>query len=502
MTTGAFDADDVFDLDLKTATKDLFSKLKILVGEIPQITDPVPSPPASITDHQTSSSHYASAAEDESDLSSEPKRMSLGPSGTSMLEARSKIQRRNQPRSGRSRTIPASEDQITAATTSDASSGTLQKYFEAAMSRFLAKHRGPIIDQGAAKVQDPGSQDVDMESVRSEHSTSEIILTMESGSEEEDSVVFLREELHKKTQELKQMQDEFDEYTQSSHELELELESGQSVDWQTFMRDQASDEEKCLTFADLLAGSAKNWYRQLSRSTCNKWSDLLRAFQIQYGRLGVSVARQYYHARRRPEESPLDYLYRLNVAGLRAKLKIEDGNAKDRREHVDHYIETLEDQDLADRLTLLRLSDADDQEEVLRARERAKSIQKKAAFGSSKYRQKATNPSPAATTKHARAVQIRTVESESESGSDGSDGSDSDGDNHRRIYLAAQDATTKGEPGMEKVEQVPITHKPTDQTPPDHRSRIQSSGSDWNRCSHCGSKKHSDLGCWRRLTCH
>ncbi|POM60947.1 hypothetical protein PHPALM_30120, partial [Phytophthora palmivora] len=156
VTTGAFDADDVFDLDLK---------LKILVGEIPQITDPVPSPPASITDRQTSSSHYASAAEDESNLSSEPKRMSLGPSGSSMLEARSKIQRRNQPISDRSRTIPASEDQITAATTSDASSGTLQK--------FLAEQRGSIIDQGAAKVQDPGSQDVDMESVRSEHSTTQ-----------------------------------------------------------------------------------------------------------------------------------------------------------------------------------------------------------------------------------------------------------------------------------------------------------------------------------------
>ncbi|POM61331.1 LOW QUALITY PROTEIN: hypothetical protein PHPALM_29669 [Phytophthora palmivora] len=68
--------------------------------------------------------------------------------------------------------------------------------------------------------------------------------------------------------------------------------------------------------------------------------------------LRIGVARQYYHARRRPEESPLDYLYRLNVAGLRAKLKIKDGNAKDRREHI----ETLEDQDLADRLTLLRLS--------------------------------------------------------------------------------------------------------------------------------------------------
>ncbi|POM62954.1 hypothetical protein PHPALM_27828 [Phytophthora palmivora] len=145
MTTGVFDADDVFDLDLKviqTATKDLFSKLKILVGEIPQITDPVPSPPASTTDHQTSSSHYASAAEDESDLSSEPKRMSLGPSGTSMLETRSKIQRRNQPRSGRSRTIPASEDQITAATTSDVSSGTLQNMLHYAHEDFQGGHQG------------------------------------------------------------------------------------------------------------------------------------------------------------------------------------------------------------------------------------------------------------------------------------------------------------------------------------------------------------------------
>ncbi|OWZ03747.1 hypothetical protein PHMEG_00024471 [Phytophthora megakarya] len=169
-----------------------------------------------------------------------------------------------------------------------------------------------------------------------------------------------------------------------------------------FMRDQASDDEKCLTFADLLAGSAKNWYRQLSRSTRNKWSELLRSFQTQYGGLGVSVARQYYHTRRRSDESPLDYLYRLNVAGLRARLKIKDGNAKERREHVDHYIETLEDQDLAERLTLLRLTDADDLEEVLRARDRAKNRQKKAAFGSSKYRQKPTNSTPSAPAKQIR----------------------------------------------------------------------------------------------------
>ncbi|OWZ13794.1 hypothetical protein PHMEG_00012826 [Phytophthora megakarya] len=158
-----------------------------------------------------------------------------------------------------------------------------------------------------------------------------------------------------------------------------------------FMRDQASNVEKCLTFADHFAGSAKNSYHQLGRYTRNKWSHLLRRFQIQYCGLGVSVARQYYHGRRRSDESPLDYLYRLNVAGLRARLKIKDGSTKDRREHVDHFIEILEDPDLADRLILLRLSDANDLEEVLRPRYRATSRPKKAAFGSGKFRQKASN---------------------------------------------------------------------------------------------------------------
>ncbi|POM65152.1 LOW QUALITY PROTEIN: Hypothetical protein PHPALM_19184 [Phytophthora palmivora] len=206
--------------------------------------------------------------------------------------------------------------------------------------------------------------------------------------------------------------------------------------------------------------------------------------------LRIRVARQYYHALRRSEGSPLYYLYFQNVAGLRAKLKINDSNAKDRRKHVDHYIETLEDQELADRLTLIRLYDAYDL--ALRARGRAKSRQKKAAFGSSKYRQKAANPAPAATTKHVRA-----------SGSDGSDGSDSDGDSHRRIDLATEpDITPKVESGMEKTDQVQTIHRSTDQATPDPRSRIQIGGSDRNRCSHCGAKKQSDRGCWRRLTCH
>ncbi|OWZ21048.1 LOW QUALITY PROTEIN: hypothetical protein PHMEG_0004453 [Phytophthora megakarya] len=111
-----------------------------------------------------------------------------------------------------------------------------------------------------------------------------------------------------------------------------------------FMRDQASDAERCLTFGDLLA-STKNWYRQMSRTTWDKWSDLVCNVQIQYCGLRVSFARQNYHT---SDKLLLDYLCRLNVVGLRARLKIKDGNAKAQSEHVDHYIVTFEDQDLAE----------------------------------------------------------------------------------------------------------------------------------------------------------
>ncbi|KAE8954139.1 hypothetical protein PR002_g32169 [Phytophthora rubi] len=105
---------------------------------------------------------------------------------------------------------------------------------------------------------------------------------------------------------------------------------------------------------------------------------------------------QYYHARKRSEETPLEYLYRLNVAGMRARLRIKDGDAKARIEHVEHFIETLDDPDLADQLTLLRLADAIQLEDVLRARERAKSRQKHST-GSSKFRPKSSlTPDPSA----------------------------------------------------------------------------------------------------------
>ncbi|KAG3110129.1 hypothetical protein PI125_g10302 [Phytophthora idaei] len=434
IVAGAFDAEDLFepDLDLIQSTaRDLFNKIKFIVGEALQIPDPTSSPRIS----QPASSNHASAAEEGSDTSSEPRRMNLGPSGASMLKKRAKSQRqearkrvqqqdlaskkqdptplsRNPARSSTSkvrltpdqthRNLPqtpsSTPGQTAAARSSDTSSGSPQRYFEAAMSRFLAEQGMATTKPATREAGHPGSQDVEMESVG------------------EVDLADLHEEFYP---------DDLDfpspspaavvamvgggggssmmQHVRISAISDLKDFTGKDQDedcaraWigkvkSALMRDQASDAEKCLTFANLLAGPARNWYHQLARSTRNKWPDLLRSFQTQYCGLGMSVARQYYHARQRSDESPLEYLHRLNVAGLRAHLKIKDGGSKVLREHVDHFIETLGGPDLADQLTLLRLPDADELEEVLRALDRAKHRHKKAVAGSNKFRQRAPAP--------------------------------------------------------------------------------------------------------------
>ncbi|OWZ16160.1 hypothetical protein PHMEG_00010091 [Phytophthora megakarya] len=336
---GSFDADALFDLDLdviQTTTRDLFQKLKILVDEVPQSPDPLPLTTTDAVDNLTVSSHYTSAAEDGPNTPSEPqRRMSLGPSGASMLEARSKIRRSSSARSSGRDNGSAPTDQATATESSDRSVGTLQKFFNAAMDRYLAEEREANKGPAATQPQHQGSQDVEMESIRPsdrgsrwEYDSDEVdflmsaqatLATNASGSI--GSTMIQRVRISAISN--------FKEFTSKDQDEDRTRAWVSKVN-SAFMRDQASDDERYLTCADLLAGSAKNWYRQLNSSTRNKWRDLLRSFRIQYCVLEVSVTRQYYPTRRRSDESPLDYLYRLNVAGLRTRLKIKDGSAKGR----------------------------------------------------------------------------------------------------------------------------------------------------------------------------
>ncbi|GMF46594.1 unnamed protein product [Phytophthora fragariaefolia] len=220
-----------------------------------------------------------------------------------------------------------------------------------------------------------------------------------------------------------------------------------------FVRDQAPDSEKCFVFGDLLARPARNWYWQLSRSTRCDWKGLAKSFQIQYCGRGA------------------------------------------RREHVDHFIETLDDRDLASQLALLRIPDADTLEETLRSQKRAKARQDKTVYGSIRPKPKA--PAGAAPSANARAVRaVRVAANPSDSGSETS-GSEGEGDS-RKVYLAAdvdRPPRSQSDPDPRRANSKPNTHREG------HQSGQPNGEEPRKPCSHCGLAKHSDLGCWQRLTC-
>ncbi|CAI5706521.1 unnamed protein product [Peronospora effusa] len=542
MAAGNFTAETLFDFGFETLKKTLVTlhgHLKTLVGEFPPkevphqdggVVDPgVGSPAGSLGESSPRSQYESATSSMMSALMDTVDRMQLGPAGAALLETRIReaghmdtatpwVQRQAQEETEarckvEPRLMGTKTDQETKA--ESVSPSALQSYFDKAMTKFLEEQGSTKVavdrghtTRGQGTVHPRSSQrmerlgplgdipDVDMESVGSTHdeydpddlafpmtSARATVATATAGGP--PTVV---------------------PHIRVSASSDLKEFSGRDHDedrarsWSTkvktaFLRDQAPDSEKCLIFGSLLTGPAQNWYRQLGRTVRVDWKLLLREFQAQFCGLGVSVARQYYHARKRTDESPLKYLYRLNVAGLRAKLDIKGGPPSVKREHVDHYVETLDDRELADQLTLLRLSDADDLEEVLLARQRAKTRQGRVLFGSSKFRQKAPNTPDHTKSQLRRPVQLirATSESENDQGSSSS-GSEGEGD-LRRIYAAASKPYT----GRARNADDPRDHQDPE---PDRGRRMAEGtgqkvvpGSPVAKCTHCGSRKHDDLDC-------
>ncbi|EGZ27280.1 hypothetical protein PHYSODRAFT_257437 [Phytophthora sojae] len=254
-----------------------------------------------------------------------------------------------------------------------------------------------------------------------------------------------------------------------------------------FRRDQMQSDEMYLTFADLMIGPARNWYYQLSRTARASWTDLGEQFQIHFCGKGISLARKYYPMLRGSQEDPLDYLYRLNLAGITANLKIHDGTKEQRREHVDHFIDTVQDDDLAGSLVVLRLPDSEALEGVLLAMRRRHQRRKIETQGS-KYRQKA--PAPAASSRAVRVVTTgrgrRGDHGDLNEFEGASSSSDNESEDERAHVFSAARTPTPGDgeqPGARQDRE-------------DQLGRPKYG----TRCSHCGSRKHTDLGCWKRLT--
>ncbi|KAE8962181.1 hypothetical protein PR001_g29793 [Phytophthora rubi] len=503
-TAGAFAADDLFHLaivEIMISTESLFNLLKPLVGERPAAETPESTTARiQLPKYNTGSSLHASATpEAGSNSPSGSRRMQLGPPRAAIYQTRSADDSNVKIHAPRlAKTTP---DRIPLA--DPPSTSSLETYFHASMLRFLNEHPEIRPSQPVISRPNPDEQDVDMESAGSQDHPEHweydpVDLDMRNARRTATTAASIAPIGSTAVQRVKiSAISDLKEFTGKDHDDERARRWISKVK-SAFTRDQATDEEKCLTFADLLTGPARNWYRQLSRSTRAKWSDLLRSFQTQYCGLGVSVMWQYFHARKRSEETPLEYLYRLNVAGMRARLRIKDGDAKARIEHVEHFIETLDDPDVADQLTLLRLADVIQLEDLLHARERAKSRQKHST-GSSKFWPKSYAPcSPTFPTRAELTIQI--ADARSECGSD-PEGSRSEGE-LVRAYVTAASIRSQA-PVAADPPRAPDPRRssdaPGDTQQHDHRPRFSRDGQ--QRCSHCGSHRHSDLGCWKRLTC-
>ncbi|KAE8902036.1 hypothetical protein PF005_g8389 [Phytophthora fragariae] len=171
LVAGAFDAEDLFRPDYQMSTKELF---EVIVGEEvagPRTTSSPDSPTQIGSTGDRTSSPFVSAAEADSDASSEPRRMSLGPAGAAMLHARSKVSRRTPARPKAKKTSGAvckptasSANLVIATDNATTSTDRMESYFQAAMSRFLREQQISMQNLAARALPNPGNRDVEMES--------------------------------------------------------------------------------------------------------------------------------------------------------------------------------------------------------------------------------------------------------------------------------------------------------------------------------------------------
>ena len=126
---------------------------------------------------------------------------------------------------------------------------------------------------------------------------------------------------------------------------------------------------------------------------------------------GVSTSRKYYHAKKRSDETPQAYLYRLNLAAIRANNSIREGTPDMKREH---FVQTLDDRDVAKQLILLRLIDADYIEETLCAYQHLEIRSNRAPMVSNKFRPRLgfnLDPTPSKPTRSVREIRLKESES-------------------------------------------------------------------------------------------
>ncbi|ETN11639.1 hypothetical protein PPTG_22605 [Phytophthora nicotianae INRA-310] len=230
-------------------------------------------------------------------------RKQLGPSGAAMLQTRSQWVSNERPRAGDSATVSRP----------NANPDRLQSFFNSAIEPFLKEQRAAWGTPTVPLMRETEPQDVNRESVGSDHGEYDPDdLDLPAYRQATVATAATATGLPAITPRIRvSAMSELKEFSGKDDDADRPRAWVGKVK-SAFVRDQAPDDEKCLVLGSLFTGPARNWYRQLGPTTRGDWKELLREFQVQFCGLGVSVARQYYHARKLADETPLEYLHLMN----------------------------------------------------------------------------------------------------------------------------------------------------------------------------------------------
>ena len=153
-----------------------------------------------------------------------------------------------------------------------------------------------------------------------------------------------------------------------------------------------------------MEATAGKFHGAISR-VCYGWEAILpREEEIGYNSVGIPI--------------------QIKCAAIRAKIPIREGSPSVRQKHVEHFIGTLEDRDMAKQMMVVRLEGVDDMKETLHRYQRIGSRQFQSAMGSSKFRQRPTSastPTPSKPTRAVRAIHVESGSSDSDSDRVGSE---------------------------------------------------------------------------------
>ncbi|KAF1774181.1 Retrotransposon gag domain [Phytophthora cactorum] len=121
----------------------------------------------------------------------------------------------------------------------------------------------------------------------------------------------------------------------------------------------------CIPFELSLRDGAIHWFRQLPKKTKRTWKLLSNAFIRYYcSQFTQTALSRYYSAKRERSEHLCDYLNRLNGYARNARLQFEKGG-RDAKEHVQQFLVTCGDDNMAESLYHTRVNDIHELEEII-----------------------------------------------------------------------------------------------------------------------------------------